>query len=229
MKNIEILYEDCNCVIVNKPAGLAVQGGEGIKSSLDRLLTEHFGKNGESSPPLLVHRLDKDTSGAILAAKGRKNAADFSRLFGADRKAVKIYIAVCASKSGNQSQLENEGIIKEELLIRGEQKKSETKYKVIKTGALAAAGLDYAVLELQLGTGRMHQIRRHLSMKNSPILGDDKYGDFSLNKKLHKEAGLKRLLLHASRIAIKEFNIDVTAPLPDYFAGYMQENFTSFV
>jgi 23S rRNA pseudouridine955/2504/2580 synthase len=67
----------------------------------------------------------------------------------------------------------------------------------------------------------MHQIRRHLAMNGNPILGDDKYGDFSLNRKLHKEAGLKRLLLHSARLVIKsEFQLDVEAPLPDYFEAF---------
>ena len=213
MKNIEILHEDEYSIVVNKPAGLAVQGGQGVKTSLDALLKEHFTQLPE--PPLLVHRLDKDTSGALLTAKGREAAARFSRLFGSDRKAVKYYTAVCAGRP-----VKDEGIIRNELLIRGSLKKSETKYKVIKTACLN--GVDYSVLELQLGTGRMHQIRRHLAMSKNPILGDDKYGDFPLNKKLHKEAGLKRLLLHACRLVIKEeFDIDITAPLPEYFSPFV--------
>jgi len=225
MKNMEILYEDYHSVVVNKPAGLAVQGGQGIKTSLDKLFLEHYGDNDKT--PLLVHRLDKDTSGVLLAAKGREAANRFSKIFDGrsdkeqGRKAVKLYIAVC---SGCPAQ--NKGVIKDELKIRGDLKKSETKYKVIKTASLAADGCglltEYSVLELELGTGRMHQIRRHLAMNGNPILGDDKYGDFSLNKKLRKETGLKRLLLHASRLIIKEeFNIDVSAPVPEYFNAYV--------
>jgi len=215
VKNIEILYEDEFSVIVNKPAGLAVQGGEGVKSSLDKLITELY---KDKTTPLLVHRLDKDTSGALLMAKGRKAANIFSQLLGTDRKAVKIYTAVCAGRPAN-----DKGVIKDALLIRGSMKNSETRYKVLKSDTLAAANLEYSVLELELGTGRMHQIRRHLAMNGNPILGDDKYGDFPLNKKLQKSVGLKRLLLHASRIRIKdEFNIDVNAPLPEYFHPYCE-------
>ena len=212
MKNIDILHEDDFAIVVNKPAGLAVQGGEGVKSSLDKLLAEI-----RSPPPLLVHRLDKDTSGVLLAAKSREAAARFSRLLGADRKAVKLYTAVC---SGCPSK--DEGIIKEELFINGRAKKSETSYRVIKSGILMPSQCKFSVMELELGTGRMHQIRRHLAMTGNPVLGDDKYGDFSLNKKLRREAGLKRLLLHASRLIIKEeFNLDIRAPLPDYFTGML--------
>ncbi len=70
----------------------------------------------------------------------------------------------------------------------------------------------------------MHQIRRHLAMNGNPVLGDDKYGDFTLNKKLRKSAGLKRLLLHASRLIIKEsFNLDIRAPLPEYFSCFYEQ------
>ena len=221
MKNIKILYEDEFSIVVDKPAGLAVQGGKGVKSSLDKLL-EEIAKPG-AGKPLLVHRLDKDTSGVILAAKGHESAARFSRIFGADKKAVKIYTAVCSCGKDSGLLEKKEGIITDNLEIRGKIKESETKYKVIKTGLieLSAEYAEYAVLELELGTGRMHQIRRHLAMNGNPILGDDKYGDFFLNKKLRREDGLKRLLLHASRLIIKEnFNINISAPLPEYFHKY---------
>ena len=223
MKNIEILHEDDYCIIVNKPAGLAVQGGKGVKSSLDRILAEL-----RSPALLLVHRLDKDTSGVLLAAKGKDSAALFSRIL-SNRKTVKQYTAVCAGVPEK-----NEGTILQELNIHGSIKKSVTRYRVLKSGKLVESNpgtektdtLDYAVFELELVTGRMHQIRRHLAMIGNPILGDDKYGNFALNKKLRKEAGIKRLLLHASRLIIKdEHKIDVCAPLPAVdFNRYFSHN-----
>jgi len=212
VKNIEILYEDDNIIVVNKPSGLAVQGGKGVKTSLDTLLAEI-----RDPAPLLVHRLDKDTSGALLAAKGRENAAYFSSLLNS-HKITKQYIAVCAGRPKSE-----EGVITDKLLIHGNLKSSETRYKVIKTSVFTEENLEYSVLEIELGTGRMHQIRRHLAMNGNPILGDDKYGDFSLNKKLRKSAGLKRLLLHASRLIIKDkINADIRAPLPQYYSDYIQ-------
>jgi 23S rRNA pseudouridine955/2504/2580 synthase len=209
VKNIEILHEDDFSLVINKPAGLAVQGGEGVKSSLDKILAEI-----RTPSPLLVHRLDKDTSGLILTAKNKEAAACFSRLLGTDRKAVKQYIAVCAG-----CPEKDEGIIVHDLYIRNRIKKSETAYRVLQRGNLACAdNLVYSVLELTLGTGRMHQIRRHLAMTGTPVLGDDKYGDFSLNKKLRKTSGVKHLLLHSSRLIINDtFSLDISAPVPDYF------------
>jgi 23S rRNA pseudouridine955/2504/2580 synthase len=205
MKNLEILFEDDFLIAINKPAGLAVQGGKGVKFSIDKILAEIY-----SPAVLLVHRLDKDTSGVLVAAKGRETAARVSRLFGSGRGIKKQYIAVCSGCPEKK-----EGVITQELNIRGVMKNSITKYKVIKNGKLPAEE-EYSVLEIELGTGRMHQIRRHLAMIGNPILGDDKYGDFSLNKKLRK-AGIRRLLLHARRLTIKdEFQLDVSAPVPQY-------------
>jgi 23S rRNA pseudouridine955/2504/2580 synthase len=210
VKNIEILYEDEYIIVVNKPAGLAVQGGEGVKTSLDTIFAEI-----RTPKPLLVHRLDKDTSGVLLAAKGREAAARFSRLLNSP-KISKQYIAVCVGRPKNEY-----GVIDDKLLIRGNLKTSETRYKVLKTSVFKEENLEYSALELELGTGRMHQIRRHLSMNRNPVLGDDKYGDFALNKKLRKNTGLKRLLLHASRLIIKDgFNADIRAPLPEYLLDF---------
>jgi 23S rRNA pseudouridine955/2504/2580 synthase len=211
VKNIEILYEDDYIIVVNKPAGLAVQGGEGVKTSLDMILAEI-----RTPKPLLVHRLDKDTSGVLLAAKGRESAAHFSRLLNSP-KIVKQYIAVCAGHPKDEK-----GVITDKLLIHGNLKSSETRYKVLKTSVFTEENLEYSALELELGTGRMHQIRRHLAMNGNPVLGDDKYGDFALNKKLRRSASLKRLLLHAFRLIIKdEFKADISAPLPECFLDFI--------
>jgi 23S rRNA pseudouridine955/2504/2580 synthase len=222
LKRIDVLFENECCLVLNKPAGLAVQGGEGVGASLDALLA------GEYSPrPLLVHRLDKDTSGVILVAKNREAAARFSALFSgeplpgmAGRGVMKQYLALCAGIPQPP-----EGLIREDLEIRGAVKKSETRYRVLGSASLSGVdALDCAALELELGTGRMHQIRRHLAHIGHPILGDDKYGDFALNKALRKATGLKHLLLHASRLVIPPAafpgGIDATAPLPSYFTPF---------
>ncbi|MDR2159255.1 MAG: RluA family pseudouridine synthase [Treponema sp.] len=217
MKRIDILFENTSCLVLNKPAGLPVQGGRGTGASLDRLLA------GEYSPrPLLVHRLDQDTSGVILVAKTREAAAKFSRLFAEKSRGTgsgmpgirKWYLALCAGRPPEDS-----GLITLDLEVRGKVKNSKTAYRKL------AEGGGFSLLELELGTGRTHQIRRHLARTGNPILGDDKYGDFALNKKLRREQGLKRLLLHASRLAVPPelagFLLDVTAPLPDYFRTFL--------
>jgi 23S rRNA pseudouridine955/2504/2580 synthase len=209
MKNISILFENDECLVLNKPAGLATQGGERVGASLDALLTEL-----RSPKPLLVHRLDKDTSGLILVAKTRAAAARLSALFADERRLVrKQYLAICAGCPRPPM-----GSIVNALEVHGAIRHARTHYTVL------TSDQTFSVLELELGTGRMHQIRRHLADIGCPILGDDKYGDFALNKQLRKDMGLKRLLLHASRLIINETDIslDVTAPLPDYFRQFRE-------
>ncbi|MDR3138574.1 MAG: RluA family pseudouridine synthase [Treponema sp.] len=213
MKNIPVLFENEECLVLNKPAGLPVQGGAGVGRSLDLLLAEF-----RSPRPLLVHRLDKDTAGVMLVAKNRDAAAKFSAIFSAreggeppgSRGIIKQYRALCAGTPPAS------GVIRLALEVRGTEKLSRTRYR-----RLAGNG-EFSLLELELDTGRMHQIRRHLARIGHPILGDDKYGDFTLNKALAKTRGLKRLLLYASRLVIAEelagFPLDISVPPPDYFA-----------
>jgi 23S rRNA pseudouridine955/2504/2580 synthase len=203
LKNVPLLFENALCYIFNKPAGLAVQGGEDVRRSLDSLLAAEY-----SPRPLLVHRLDKDTSGCILVAKHKEAAQFFTELFCAhDRKVIKRYRALCGGRPQGDT-----GSITLDLSIRKRTKPSETRYTVLCTSGR------FCLLELELGTGRMHQIRRHLSVTGAPILGDDKYGIFALNKELH----LKKLLLHAAQIAIPSLGIDVSCEPPEYFKAFLR-------
>ena len=242
MNEIPVLFENDSCFILNKPAGLPVQGGEGVKVSLDSILSENF-----LPRPLLVHRLDRDTSGIILVAKTREAAAGFSALFTAGngnggnafakRTVIKQYLGI-----GSGIPAPERGEIRLDLDVRPKNqnkgrgaitsKKSVTYYRLLSAGSTAlpdqgSTGTDrkysFSLLELELGTGRMHQIRLHLAHIGHPLLGDDKYGDFTLNKLLRKAMGLKHLLLHASRLVLPSLpglapgGLDIRAPLPDYF------------
>jgi 23S rRNA pseudouridine955/2504/2580 synthase len=213
---LDVIYEDSSCIVINKPAGLAAQGGKGIGVSLDSILAGTCPQR-----PLLVHRLDRDTSGLILAAKNRTAAAAYSRLLGGERDeaghraVVKRYLAMCKGRPAR-----DKGAISLDLEIRGVKKKSETLYRIIESFEGACS-----LLELELGTGRMHQIRRHLALTGNPVLGDDKYGDFSLNHLLRKTMKLNKLLLHASRLIIPETPdnppLDLEAPLPEHFRQFI--------
>ena len=226
MRRIPVLYENNACLILNKPSGLAVQGGEGVTVSLDSILSQSY-----KDRPLLVHRLDKDTSGIILVAKEREAAAVFSGLI---TSFDKRYLAVAAGIPHP-----SKGIIRLDLDIRGKKRKSETTYRLLASSEKAnlqfVGETTYSLLELELGSGRMHQIRRHLCMIKHPILGDDKYGDFSLNKILRKNMGLKRLLLHASRLIIPRIpsyfpdGLDISAAPPDYFYPFFPESHLSLL
>ncbi|AEJ19197.1 RluA family pseudouridine synthase [Gracilinema caldarium] len=214
MKNIDILYEDADCVVLNKPAGLAVQGGDRITTSLDNLLAEIWHQR-----PFLVHRLDKDTSGVMLVAKSKEAARYYSMVI-SSKRVKKKYLALC-----NGIIHPSKGKIDEPLEIHGTKKASLTLYKQI------IHSEQISLVELQLGSGRMHQIRRHLALIGNPILGDDKYGDFALNKLLKKERGIKRLMLHAWELTIPilvlQKTIAITAPMPDYFISFLECEFGS--
>ena len=225
---IPLLFENDHCLVFNKPAGLSVQGGEGVKVSLDSIISGIY-----SPRPLLVHRLDRDTSGVILVARNREAAAEFSALFAdserdhfSGRKKIgKKYLAAVSGIPESES-----GEIRLDLSVHGKNKKSDTLYRLISgSDKDEKADGDFSLLELEPGTGRMHQIRRHLASLGHPVLGDDKYGDFKLNKKLRKLYRLKNLLLHASRLRIPPIQgfmddgIDVSADLPDYFVRFLSE------
>jgi 23S rRNA pseudouridine955/2504/2580 synthase len=227
LKRIALLFENDDYLVLNKPAGLPVQGGAGVGASLDVLLAEEW-----SPPPLLVHRLDKDTSGILLAAKNRSAAGRFSALLRA-RRIGKWYLAVCAGRPRPEK-----GTIRTGLAVGGREKEAETSYvrlsggpfNALMEGAVtdAAEGGEaaYSLLELTLETGRMHQIRRHLARIGNPVLGDDKYGDFSLNKTLRRTMGLKRMLLHASRLLLPPeltgTALELEAPVPAYFESFIE-------
>jgi len=221
MKGITVLFEDDKLLILNKPAGLPVQDGAGVKVSLDSILARTY-----KSRPLLVHRLDKDTSGVIVTAKTRESAAACSIFFTSHHKGLKkIYLACCAGK------LDKKGIIDETLYIKGRGQKARTSYIRLDYAELPVSG-GLSLAELEPETGRMHQIRRHLAQSGHPVLGDDKYGDFSLNKQLKKSLGIKRLLLHAFSIFLPppliKGGLLISAPPPDYFLELIENTGLSF-
>ena len=229
IKGIPVIFENDSCVIFNKPPGLSVQGGKGIGVSLDSIISENIDPR-----PFLVHRLDRDTSGVILIAKTKESAALFSALF-ASKQMNKRYLGVCSGIPETET-----GVIRLDLEFAarsrtkshaGERisKKSETFFKSLGIGQ--SMDDSFSLLEIELGTGRMHQIRRHLFLIKHPLLGDDKYGDFPLNKKLRKTMGLKNLLLHASALTIPPMQdlpagLHVSAPLPDFFSGFIAAAFS---
>jgi 23S rRNA pseudouridine955/2504/2580 synthase len=216
MKGVTVLYEDDEMLALNKPAGLAVQGGAGVSVSLDALLS------ARGTPHFLVHRLDRDTSGVILTAKTREAAARCAALF-REGRVEKRYLAFCAGSPPER------GHIREELAVRGKTRPAETRYRLLACGTLCGDVL-CSLLELEPATGRMHQLRRHLAGRGFPILGDGKYGIFTLNRTLRKSAGLNRLLLHAASLSFPGL-LPIRAPLPEHFlrilalAGITAEEF----
>ncbi len=208
---IPIIYENDEIIIINKPAGLAVQGGQGVVHSVDRDFAEQLGYK-----IYLVHRLDKDTSGLMVIAKNPVAAAKWTKLIGS-KVARKEYLALCAGRMPSKS-----GVIKDDVIQHGESKAAVTHYQVEKEWTVSyenengAGEIALCLIRLQLDTGRMHQIRIHLAKNNCPIAGDDQHGNFKVNKLLKKVCKIKKLQLSAVRLTIpldgSERMFEVPAP-----------------
>jgi 23S rRNA pseudouridine955/2504/2580 synthase len=211
-----VIYEDDNAFVINKPAGLATPGGTKTTNHLDRLLDGLSDEAGNR--PKLVHRLDKDTSGALLVARSARAAAFFSKSF-SGRTAKKIYWALIMGVPSADEGLIDAPLAKqpgtggEKMHIDEEHgQPAKTRWRVVDR-----AGNRAAWVELQPLTGRTHQLRAHMAAIGHPIVGDGKYGGADafltggISRKLH---------LHARRLKIDSpggGKIDVTADLPDHF------------
>ncbi len=204
-------------LLLDKPPGLATQGGTKTNQHLDRLLDGLA--DDEGSRPKLVHRLDKDTSGVLLVARTARAAAHFSRAF-SGRTAKKVYWAIITGAPSVEDGLIDLPLAKqpgtggEKMHVDQENGQSaRTRYRVIDR-----AGNRAAWVELQPLTGRTHQLRAHMAAIGHPIVGDAKYGGADafltggVSRKLH---------LHARRLQVDGLDgkpIEATAELPDHFA-----------
>lgn len=202
--NLNFIFQTPDFAILNKPCGLASQSGSGIseEESLAGMLDIWARQEGLDFKPALVHRLDKDTSGLIIAALSGEALRGFGKII-REREIKKEYLALVKGnmpqKSGNIS-----------MPLPGDAKISESVWSREKSFG------EYDLVRVGLGTGRKHQIRIHFAEIGHPLLGDSKHGDFALNRKFKKDFGLSRLFLHATLL---EFNwkgkkIKLEAELP---------------
>ncbi len=229
-----ILYEDDVLLAIDKPAGVAVHGGSGVSFGVIEQLRM---ARPEAKFLELVHRLDRETSGCLLVAKRRSALKHLQDQF-RERETGKTYLAMVRGHWAANRRVLDQPLIKY-LLPDGERRVRLTgkedpdgmrSLTLVKTRGLGAISTGErpgqeaspcSLLEVTIKTGRTHQIRVHLASAGHPILGDDKYGDFELNKTLlrsHRGPTLRRMFLHAWRLQfchpVSGLAMELVADLP---------------
>ena len=186
-----VIYKDKDIIALNKPSGLAVQGGTNTTRHIDGFLEALKFENNEK--PKLVHRIDKETSGILLLARNRKSAEVLTKAF-REHSLQKTYLALvrgCPQQLSGEINLPLEKIGEKMEVVKG-GKKAVTTYKVLDNAAKK-----YALLAASPLTGRTHQIRAHLEALGCPILGDNKYYG---NERVRLKEVADKLYLHAYKI-----------------------------
>jgi len=210
----EIIYEDDHLLVIDKPAGVAVHGGSGISRGVVEQL--RFERPQERFLEL-VHRLDRETTGVLLLAKRRSALTGLHRQL-REGRVQKVYCALVQGRWRDEKRsvrlplhkyLSNSG--ERRVAVKDDGMAAHTVFRLQKNWS------GFSLLEADLKTGRTHQIRVHLAHLGFPVAGDDKYGDFALNRQLAKR-GLKRMFLHALRTVVTHPHsgviLKLEAPLP---------------
>ena len=223
---LDVVYEDDDIVVVNKPAGLVVHPapGHGAGTLVNALL--HHCPNlsgiGGVARPGIVHRLDQDTSGLIVVAKSQPAMDGLVKAFASHRNVEKTYLAVCHGRPRlDAGRIEN--LIGRHPVDRKRMAIVERNGKVAITNwRVRAAGVRTSLLECRIETGRTHQIRVHLASLGCPIIGDRVYGKGALDRRLDPVPA--RQMLHAWRLAlwhpVRNERMSFEAPVPPDMAPY---------
>jgi 23S rRNA pseudouridine955/2504/2580 synthase len=226
-REFPVLFEDDHLLAIDKPAGVAVHGGSGVSFGVIEQL-----RQARPAARLLelVHRLDRETSGILLVAKKRSALTRLQDQF-RERETDKTYLALVAGSWPANRKVVDMPLHKY-LLADGERRVKVVAADdpdgmraitlVKRARAVELAGRTFSLLEVTIKTGRTHQIRVHLAWAGHPIAGDDKYGDFELNRELQR-AGLKRMFLHAWRLRFTHpasgEAVSLVSPLPPGLAA----------
>lgn len=228
-REFPILYEDDSLLAINKPAGVAVHGGSGVSFGVIEQLRM---ARPQARLLELVHRLDRETSGILLVAKKRSALKNLQDQFRA-RETDKTYLALVSGQWPAGRKVLDKSLHKY-LLPDGERrvrvvaKDHPDAMPSLTLVKVARASSSCSLLEVTIKTGRTHQIRVHLAAEGMPIIGDEKYGDFDLNKALQRPlvpVPLRRMFLHAWRLQFRHpasgQSLQLQAELPSELALYL--------
>lgn len=213
-KPLPVVYEDDALMVIDKPSGKAVHGGSGVSYGVIEQLRV---QRPELRMLELAHRLDRETSGLLIVAKKRSALTALHDMMREGRM-EKRYLTLVPGRWTNPLQHVKVPLFKY-LTPEGERRvrvsaEGKPAHSVVR---LVRRWTDYSLLEVELKTGRTHQIRVHLAHLGFPLAGDDKYGDFALNKML-EGSGLRRMFLHAASLSFNHpltgQQLSFTAPLP---------------
>lgn len=213
---LDILFEDDHLLSINKPAGMVVHPAPGHPQHTFVHALLHHCKGlpfGDTLRPGIVHRLDKDTSGVLLAAKTLEAHQKLIALF-CNRKIVKKYLAICLGNPGDgtiEAPIKRHKTRRQEMTVDPEGKEAISRCRVLKTKG------ELSFVEIELVTGRTHQIRVHMKHRGTPVLGDVVYGSPSINQKYRTT----RQLLHAHSLEFQHpitgVSLKLIAPVPKEF------------
>ena len=223
-REFPLLYEDDHLLVINKPAGVAVHGGSGVSFGVIEQLRR---ARPQARFLELVHRLDKETSGLLMVAKKRSALTFLQDQFRA-RLTDKTYAALVKGVWPERQKLIDLALHKYiddqgERRVRVVSDEHHKKLRAITLVRVVQSWAEFSLLDVTIKTGRTHQIRVHLAFCEHPIVGDDKYGDFSLNKELSRGQKIpacvfSRMFLHARRLRFKHpatlEDMELLAPLP---------------
>ncbi|MEW8505128.1 MAG: 23S rRNA pseudouridine(955/2504/2580) synthase RluC [Candidatus Thiodiazotropha sp.] len=218
-----VIYEDERLLVLNKPSGLAVHGGSGLSSGIIEALRLLRPRETQLE---LVHRLDRETSGCLMISKRRSTLRILHELI-RENRVDKRYLALLAGSWRKGVQVVDKPLKKNTLQggervvrVDAEGKPAETRFMRRRRFR------DATLVEVELITGRTHQIRVHSAWLGSPVLGDTKYGDDSANRGM-RGIGLRRLFLHAHQIRFRwpgeSTVLSIDAPLPQELAGLLDK------
>ncbi len=217
-----VIYRDDSLLVIDKPAGQAVHGGSGVSLGVIEQLRLEL---PQARFLELAHRLDKETSGVLVLALKRSALVELHRML-REGETRKTYLTLASGdwrdpirhvKLALHKYLTDEG--ERRVVVDEEGQHAHTIFRLVRRAG------EFSLLEAELKTGRTHQIRVHLAALQHPIAGDDKYGDFELNRAL-KKRGLKRMFLHAARLELRHpstgAQVKLEAAMPEDLRGFLE-------